>query len=177
MNKKELAQHIGIGKTTLYKRANKFEINLNKPLTDEQITALRDNAPVKIFIKPETLRSSSNEFSEQKIDKCSNTFEQSSEHLFTQNEQLSEQINKLFRQLTTKDEQIKNKDIQLSKAHETITTTQKLIDQSQQLQLDLQQKITQNNSEFEQLKLENKMIQEELTQEKTKSFWQKLFNK
>ena len=65
MNKKELAQHIGIGKTTLYTRANKFDIDLNKPLTDEQIIALRDNIPVTTSIKEEILQPTSNEQFEQ----------------------------------------------------------------------------------------------------------------
>jgi len=76
----------------------------------------------------------------------------------------------LKKQLLAKDNQIKSKDKQLDAA-------QKIIDQSQQLQLDLQQKLTQHSSEVEQLKLENKIIQEELAQEKAKSFWQKLFHK
>jgi chromosome segregation ATPase len=174
MNKKELAQHIGIGKTTLYTRANKFDIDLNKPLTDEQIIALRDNSPVESYIKPEILQPTSNNLSEQQKENRPNTFEQSSEQLCAQNEQLSEQINKLFEQLSAKDEQIKNKDIQLSKAHETITTTQKLIDQSQQLQLDLQHQLAQSEQNKSQLLIENKELSEHL-QAKNKSFWQKLF--
>lgn len=58
-----------------------------------------------------------------------------------------------------------------------ITESTKLIDQAQQLQLDLQQKLTQNSSEVEQLKLENQNMKEELLAEKEKFFLQKLFRK
>lgn len=167
MNKKELANNIGISRATLYNRAKAFSIDLNIELSPEQIKALRTNIPVKKETKVEVLHPKNE-------DKVSNHLDSFSKHsldtfrqLSTQNEQLSEQINKLFEQLSAKDKQLENKDIQL-------TSAQKLIDQSQQLQLDLQHQLAQSEQNKSQLLIENKELSEHL-QEKNKSFWQKLF--
>lgn len=170
MNKKELADKIGISRATLYNRAKAFSIDLNIELTPEQIEALQTNIPVKKDTKVEILQPKN----EKKEDKVSNDLDTLSRHsldtfrhLSRQNEQLSEQINKLFEQLSAKDKQLESKDLQLNSA-------QKLIDQAQQLQLDLQQQLAQSEQNKSQLLIENKELSEHL-QEKNKTFWQKLF--
>ncbi len=170
MNKKELANKIGISRATLYNRAKAFSIDLNIELTPEQIKSLQTNTPVKKETKVEILHPRT----EQLEDEMSNHLDTSSKHyldtfihLSTQNEQLSEQINKLFEQLSAKDKQLENKDIQL-------TSAQKLIDQSQQLQLDLQRQLAQSEQNKSQLLIEKKELSDNLNRN-NKSFCQKFF--
>lgn len=154
MNKEQLAKSLGMSKATLYKRSKELEIPISEldNLSYEQknhLMSFRKNKSNRL-INDKSFKQFNDKLNDKKIE--NKPFE-------TEN---------IYKELLI--DQLKKKDEQISKL-------QKQNDQSQQLQLDLQQKLTQNNSEFEQLKLENKMMQEELTKVKTKSFWQKLFHK
>lgn len=154
MNKEQLAKSLGMSKATLYKRSKELEI----PISELDNLSYEQKNRLKSFRKNKSKRISNDKSFKQFNDELN---DKKIENNPSETENMYKEV--LLNQLKKKDEQISN--------------LQKQNDQSQQLQLDLQQKLTQHSSEVEQLKLENKIIQEELAQEKAKSFWQKLFHK
>lgn len=144
---KELAEHLNISRTTLYKRAKSHNIKLNGRYTNEQLNMLQsinaDDLSTKVNIKAEQ-----NEHENEQI-------EQSTEH---ENEQINnEKI--LINQLEVKDGQI-------NVLTERLAQAQKALDQAQQLQLIAEQRLTDEHQKVIELSEQNL---------KNKNFWQKLF--
>jgi len=160
-NRKELAQYLGISRNTLTSRMLKLDFQVAQfpcSITLEQLEHLKLDGRSK---------------NTTKITKKS-----ASENIYIPKNEFQDELTNARNEIN----EIQKERIaeQKKHAHDIILMNQEIVrlaDQAQQLQLDLQQKLTQHSSEVEQLKLENKIIQEELAQEKAKSFWQKLFHK
>lgn len=163
-NRSELAKYLGISRNTLNSRLLKLDVQVAQfpcSITQKQLEQLHTD-----------LRKKNNINDSKNNEKNSNhTAKEQNINPWIELDKAKNKIERL--QETRISEQKKHQQIMISMHEEVVH----LANQSQQLQLDLQQKLTQHSSEVEQLKLENKMIQEELAQEKVKSFWQKLFHK
>lgn len=107
-------------------------------------------------------------FTEQKL---SETVDDS-----TENNYLSDYISSLESQINHLKESLNDKNTELSNYQTNLEISQKLLDQSQQLQLDLQHQLAENEQNKSQLLIENKELHDELTQTQNKGFWKRLFN-
>lgn len=150
---KELADELGISRTTLYKRAKLNGIDLNGNYTSQQIEQLKT-----VQFKMDT---------EQKNEHFSEQNEHKDEHFF------QSEIQRLSSQLTVKDEQIAELNQQLKQA-------QKLADQAQQLQLKTQLQLEAEQQKV--LALETELQQDEVVSEASangaknkKGFWRRIF--
>ncbi|MGL5900757.1 MAG: replication initiation protein [Lactobacillaceae bacterium] len=115
----ELAEHLKISRTTLYKRANLSDINLTGVYSDEQLELLSSVHPT--------------------VQKLNSSTEQT-EQLSKQTEQ---QIKFLNKDISAKDKQIKLLSDQLKEKDLQISLLNKHLDQAQQLQLIAEQRLTE----------------------------------
>ncbi len=134
---KELADTLNISRTTLYKRSKEYNIDLNGTYTQNEIDTLKE--PIKHSNGVQSDEQGNERYSEQ------------NEHINEQNEHLN---SVLINQLKIKDDQI-------SQAYQTISDTNKLLDQAQQLQLDLQHKLQTTEQERLDLLDKNKRLMTE----------------
>lgn len=114
----ELAEHLKISRTTLYRRANLSDIDLTGSYSDEQLELLSSVHPTVQFLNSST----------------------------EQTEQLSgQQIKFLNKEISAKDKQIKLLSGQLKEKDLQISLLNKHLDQAQQLQLIAEQRLTETN--------------------------------
>lgn len=117
----ELAEHLKISRTTLYRRANLSDIDLTGSYSDEQLELLSSVHPT--------------------VQKLNSSTEQTE-----QTEQLSgQQIKFLNKEISAKDKQIKFLSDQLKEKDLQISLLNKNLDQAQQLQLIAEQRLTETN--------------------------------
>lgn len=174
MNRDELAKSLGMSKATLYKRCRALNISIDSldSLTEDQKTKLRNFKQLNY-----TQAKKNTTFSDKKDENTE------PKHQTEQIEQSDSQLHDyLVQQNKHLQDQLKQKDIQLSNAQDNIRNANKLAneahklaDQAQQLQLDLQQKLNQSETEKQRLLQDNSSLNAELDQEKHKSFWSRLF--
>jgi|GEM_PF-2150249 len=155
----ELSKHIGVSRKTLYSRSKRHNIPLNGVYSDSDLSLLSNQKSVT----PDTE-------SKQKGNTPKVTLGNSSDKLNTQ------LITQLQDQISDLKSDKKNLQKELSSKDSHLKTVTNLLDQSQQLQLDLQHQLAQNEKNKTQLLIENKNLQDELTHEKDKNFWKRLFN-
>ena len=115
----ELAEHLKISRTTLYRRANLSNINLTGVYSDEQLELLSSVHPTV-----------------QKLNSSTEQTEQLSE-------QTEQQIKFLNKDISAKDKQIKLLSDQLKEKDLQISLLNKHLDQAQQLQLIAEQRLTE----------------------------------
>lgn len=115
----ELAEHLKISRTTLYRRANLSDIDLTGVYSDEQLELLSSVHPT--------------------VQKLNSSTEQT--------EQLSgQQIKFLNKEISAKDKQIKLLSGQLKEKDLQISLLNKHLDQAQQLQLIAEQRLTETKN-------------------------------
>lgn len=165
--KQEIADYIGITRRVLYYRADKYNIDLNGSLTEQNIVQLcsenvpNENNKKKLQDLKDRLHlddaSDEQDLNDQNI---LNMYKQSIEDLKNTIAEQKELLNQQSVQLSNKDEQIKDASEQFAK----------LADQQQQLQLVSNKHIAE---------LEQKMDDQNLllnNSEHNKGFWYKLFH-
>ncbi|MCS8588296.1 replication initiation protein [Leuconostoc citreum] len=146
----ELAEHLKISRTTLYKRANLSDINLTGVYSDEQLELL-----------------SSVHQTVQQLNSSTEQTGQLSEQTGQLSEQTEQQIKFLNKEISAKDNQIKFLSDQLKEKDLQISLLNKNLDQAQQLQLIAEQRLTETNKTLIE-------YQEKENQPK-KGFWHRLF--
>ncbi|WP_273718647.1 replication initiation protein [Leuconostoc mesenteroides] len=117
----ELAEHLKISRTTLYKRANLSDINLTGVYSDEQLELLS--------------------IVHQTVQQLNSSTEQTGQL----SEQTEQQIKFLNKEISAKDKQIKFLSDQLKEKDLQISLLNKNLDQAQQLQLIAEQRLTETN--------------------------------
>ena len=117
----ELAEHLKISRTTLYKRANLSDINLTGVYSDEQLELLSS--------------------AHQTVQQLNSSTEQTGQL----SEQTEQQIKFLNKEISAKDNQIKFLSDQLKEKDLQISLLNKNLDQAQQLQLIAEQRLTETN--------------------------------
>lgn len=117
----ELAEHLKISRTTLYKRANLSDINLTGVYSDEQLELLSSV--------------------HQTVQQLNSSNEQTGQL----SEQTEQQIKFLNKEISAKDNQIKFLSDQLKEKDLQISLLNKNLDQAQQLQLIAEQRLTETN--------------------------------
>lgn len=117
----ELAEHLKISRTTLYKRANLSDINLTGVYSDEQLELLSSV--------------------HQTVQQLNSLTEQTGQL----SEQTEQQIKFLNKEISAKDNQIKFLSDQLKEKDLQISLLNKNLDQAQQLQLIAEQRLTETN--------------------------------
>jgi len=115
----ELAEHLKISRTTLYKRANLSDINLTGVYSDEQLELLSSV--------------------HQTVQKLNSSTEQTGQL----SEQTEQQIKFLNKEISAKNKQIKFLSDQLKEKDLQISLLNKNLDQAQQLQLIAEQRLTE----------------------------------
>ena len=115
----ELAEHLKISRTTLYKRANLSDINLTGVYSDEQLELLSSV--------------------HQTVQQLNSLTEQTGQL----SEQTEQQIKFLNKEISAKDKQIKFLSDQLKEKDLQISLLNKNLDQAQQLQLIAEQRLTE----------------------------------
>lgn len=115
----ELAEHLKISRTTLYRRANLSDIDLTGVYSDEQLELLSSV--------------------HQTVQQLSSSTEQTGQL----SEQTEQQIKFLNKEISTKDKQIKFLSDQLKEKDLQISLLNKNLDQAQQLQLIAEQRLTE----------------------------------
>ena len=115
----ELAEHLKISRTTLYKRANLSDINLTGVYSDEQLELLSSV--------------------HQTVQQLNSSTEQTGQL----SEQTEQQIKFLNQEISAKDKQIKLLSGQLKEKDLQIGLLNKHLDQAQQLQLIAEQRLTE----------------------------------
>lgn len=115
----ELAEHLKISRTTLYRRANLNDINLTGVYSDEQLELLSSVHPT--------------------VQKLNSSTEQTGQL----SEQTEQQIKFLNKEISAKDKQIKFLSDQLKEKDLQISLLNKNLDQAQQLQLIAEQRLTE----------------------------------
>lgn len=115
----ELAEHLKISRTTLYKRANLSDINLTGVYSDEQLELLSSV--------------------HQTVQQLSSLTEQTGQL----SEQTEQQIKFLNKEISAKNKQIKFLSDQLKEKDLQISLLNKNLDQAQQLQLIAEQRLTE----------------------------------
>ena len=115
----ELAEHLKISRTTLYKRANLSDINLTGVYSDEQLELLSSV--------------------HQTVQQLNSSTEQTGQL----SEQTEQQIKFLNKEISAKDKQIKFLSDQLKEKDLQISLLNKNLDQAQQLQLIAEQRLTE----------------------------------
>ena len=146
----ELAEHLKISRTTLYKRANLSDINLTGVYSDEQLELL-----------------SSVHQTVQQLNSSTEQTGQLSEQTGQLSEQTEQQIKFLNKEISAKNKQIKFLSDQLKEKDLQISLLNKNLDQAQQLQLIAEQRLTETNKTLIE-------YQEKENQPK-KGFWHRLF--
>jgi len=159
MNKQEfksvsaLAKHLGISRTTLYKRAESAGIKLTGQYSEQDIRVLSGVQKTVPDLDSYTEHNEQkNEHSEQSVDN----------HVEQLIELLTNQLNEKDNQLTTLTEQLNAKDTQLEALNKTL-------DQAQQLQLIAEQRLNEEHTQLIELKAS-------VQQETKKGFWARLFD-
>lgn len=117
----ELAEHLKISRTTLYKRANLSDINLTGVYSDEQLELLSS------------------------VHQTVQLLNSSTEQTGQLSEQTEQQIKFLNKEISAKDKQIKFLSDQLKEKDLQISLLNKNLDQAQQLQLIAEQRLTETN--------------------------------
>ena len=117
----ELAEHLKISRTTLYKRANLSDINLTGVYSDEQLELLSSV--------------------HQTVQQLNSLTEQTGQL----SEQTEQQIKFLNKEISAKNKQIKFLSDQLKEKDLQISLLNKNLDQAQQLQLIAEQRLTETN--------------------------------
>lgn len=117
----ELAEHLKISRTTLYRRANLSDINLTGVYSDEQLELLSSVQPTVQLLNSST------------------------EQTGQLSEQTEQQIKFLNKEISAKDKQIKFLSDQLKEKDLQISLLNKNLDQAQQLQLIAEQRLTETN--------------------------------
>ena len=117
----ELAEHLKISRTTLYRRANLSDINLTGVYSDEQLELLSSV--------------------HQTVQQLNSLTEQTGQL----SEQTEQQIKFLNKEISAKDKQIKFLSDQLKEKDLQISLLNKNLDQAQQLQLIAEQRLTETN--------------------------------
>ena len=117
----ELAEHLKISRTTLYRRANLSDINLTGVYSDEQLELLSSVQPT--------------------VQQLNSSTEQTGQL----SEQTEQQIKFLNKEISAKDKQIKFLSDQLKEKDLHIILLNKNLDQAQQLQLIAEQRLTETN--------------------------------
>ena len=117
----ELAEHLKISRTTLYRRANLSDINLTGVYSDEQLELLSSVQPT--------------------VQQLNSSTEQTGQL----SEQTEQQIKLLNKEISAKDKQIKFLSDQLKEKDLQISLLNKNLDQAQQLQLIAEQRLTETN--------------------------------
>ncbi|MCT4380498.1 replication initiation protein [Leuconostoc pseudomesenteroides] len=117
----ELAEHLKISRTTLYKRANLSDINLTGVYSDEQLELLSS------------------------VHQTVHQLNSSTEQTGQLSEQTEQQIKFLNKEISAKDNQIKFLSDQLKEKDLQISLLNKNLDQAQQLQLIAEQRLTETN--------------------------------
>ena len=117
----ELAEHLKISRTTLYRRANLSDINLTGVYSDEQLELLSSV--------------------HQTVQQLNSSTEQTGQL----SEQTEQQIKFLNKEISAKDKQIKFLSDQLKEKDLQISLLNKNLDQAQQLQLIAEQRLTETN--------------------------------
>lgn len=117
----ELAEHLKISRTTLYRRANLSDINLTGVYSDEQLEILSSVQPT--------------------VQQLNSSTEQTGQL----SEQTEQQIKFLNKEISAKDKQIKFLSDQLKEKDLQISLLNKNLDQAQQLQLIAEQRLTETN--------------------------------
>ncbi|EEJ42297.1 hypothetical protein [Leuconostoc mesenteroides] len=115
----ELAEHLKISRTTLYKRANLSDINLTGVYSDEQLELLSSV--------------------HQTVQQLNSLTEQTGQL----SEQTEQQIKFLNKEISAKNKQIKFLSDQLKEKDLQISLLNKNLDQAQQLQLIAEQRLTE----------------------------------
>ena len=115
----ELAEHLKISRTTLYKRANLSDINLTGVYSNEQLDLLSSVHPT--------------------VQQLNSSTEQTGRL----SEQTEQQIKFLNKEISAKDKQIKLLSGQLKEKDLQIGLLNKHLDQAQQLQLIAEQRLTE----------------------------------
>ncbi|WP_273722177.1 replication initiation protein [Leuconostoc mesenteroides] len=115
----ELAEHLKISRTTLYRRANLSDINLTGVYSDEQLDLLSSVHPT--------------------VQQLNSSTEQTGRL----SEQTEQQIKFLNKEISAKDKQIKLLSGQLKEKDLQIGLLNKHLDQAQQLQLIAEQRLTE----------------------------------
>ena len=115
----ELAEHLKISRTTLYRRANLSDINLTGVYSDEQLELLSSVQPT--------------------VQQLNSSTEQTGQL----SEQTEQQIKFLNKEISAKDKQIKFLSDQLKEKDLQISLLNKNLDQAQQLQLIAEQRLTE----------------------------------
>ena len=146
----ELAEHLKISRTTLYRRANLSDINLTGVYSDEQLELLSSVQPTV-----------------QQLNSLTEQTGQLSEQTGQLSEQTEQQIKFLNKEISAKDKQIKFLSDQLKEKDLQISLLNKNLDQAQQLQLIAEQRLTETNKTLIE-------YQEKENQPK-KGFWHRLF--
>lgn len=117
----ELAEHLKISRTTLYRRANLSDINLTGVYSDEQLELLSSVQPT--------------------VQQLNSLTEQTGQL----SEQTEQQIKFLNKEISAKNKQIKFLSDQLKEKDLQISLLNKNLDQAQQLQLIAEQRLTETN--------------------------------
>jgi len=115
----ELAEHLKISRTTLYRRANLSDIDLTGVYSDEQLKLLSSV--------------------HQTVQKLNSSTEQTGQL----SEQTEQQIKFLNKEISAKDKQIKFLSDQLKEKDLQISLLNKNLDQAQQLQLIAEKRLTE----------------------------------
>lgn len=115
----ELAEHLKISRTTLYRRANLSDINLTGVYSDEQLELLSSVQPT--------------------VQQLNSLTEQTGQL----SEQTEQQIKFLNKEISAKNKQIKFLSDQLKEKDLQISLLNKNLDQAQQLQLIAEQRLTE----------------------------------
>lgn len=115
----ELAEHLKISRTTLYRRANLTDINLTGVYSDEQLELLSSVQPT--------------------VQQLNSLTEQTGQL----SEQTEQQIKFLNKEISAKNKQIKFLSDQLKEKDLQISLLNKNLDQAQQLQLIAEQRLTE----------------------------------
>lgn len=115
----ELAEHLKISRTTLYRRANLSDIDLTGAYSDEQLELLSSVHPT--------------------VQQLNSSTEQTGQL----SEQTEQQIKFLNKEILAKDKQIKLLSGQLKEKDLQISLLNKHLDQSQQLQLIAEKRLTE----------------------------------
>ena len=167
---KELAEHLNISRTTLYKRANSYQIDLNGLYTTEQINILQGISINKPFTKVEITDKQAGHSTEQINEQAGHSTEQINGQIEHSTEQINGQIEHKNDQINKEKlliNQLEVKDVQISVLTERLAQAQKALDQSQQLQLIAEQRLTDEHL---------KVIELTEQQQEKKSFWQKIWS-
>ncbi|WP_349551466.1 replication initiation protein [Leuconostoc pseudomesenteroides] len=117
----ELAEHLKISRTTLYKRANLSDIDLTGVYSNEQLDLLSSVHPTV-----------------QQLNRSTEQTGQLSEQTEQQIKFLNKEISAKDKQINLLSDQLKEKDLQISLLN-------KNLDQAQQLQLIAEQRLTETN--------------------------------